>query len=192
MTVLSQNKNFSLDEYFAIEAESLEKLEYYNGKIYPMPGGTTNHNEICANVIIAIGNAIKKLPKKYRLYTSDMKIQIEKENKFVYPDAVVICEEPEYYKDRKDIIVNPILIVEVLSPETEENDRNGKFDSYRHLPTFQEYVLVSQNRIEAATFLREAKDLWRTSDFENIKDTIPLKSIGIEILMEDIFDGIEF
>lgn len=121
-----------------------------------------------------------------------MKIQIEKENRFVYPDAVVICEEPEYYKDRKDIIVNPILIVEVLSPETEENDRNGKFDSYRHLSTFKEYVLVSQNRIEAATFLREEKDLWRTTDFENIKDTIPLKSIGIEIQMEDIFDGIEF
>lgn len=161
-------------------------------KIISRTGGTVTHNEICANAIFAIGSALKKSKKKYRLYTSDMKIQIEKENRFVYPDAVVVCEVPEFYDGRKDIIVNPVLIVEVLSPGTEEYDRNGKFAAYRNVPTFIEYVNVSQRRTEVTTFFREAEDLWRTMDFESIEDTIPLKSIGCKISMQDIYDGIEF
>ncbi len=192
MTVFAQKDYFSKEEYLSISEQSLEKLEYYDGKILPMPGGTATHNEICANAIFAIKTALKKSKKKYRLYTSDMKIQIEKQNRFVYPDAVVVCEVPEFYNGRKDIIVNPVLIVEVLSPGTEEYDRNGKFESYRYLPSFIEYVNISQNRIDISTFFKEEKDLWRTTDYESIDDTIPLKSIGCEISMKDIYDGIEF
>jgi len=192
MTVFAQKDYFSKEEYFCISEQSLEKLEYFDGKIIPSTGGTATHNEICANAIFAIGSALKKSKKKYRLYTSDMKIQIEKQNRFVYPDAVVVCEVPEFYDGRKDIIVNPVLIVEVLSPGTEEYDRNGKFESYRHLPSFIEYVNISQKRIELSTFFKEAEDLWRTTDYESIEDIVTLKSIDCKITLQDIYDGIEF
>ena len=190
MTVFAEKKYFSVDEYLRIQEASLEKLEYYDGKIKPMSGGTFNHNAIAARILVAISNALEKTGGNYFVLGSDMKIQIEKENKFLYPDTLVICGKPAFYKNRKDTITNPILIVEVLSKSTQKKDQTEKFESYKTLSSFQEYVIVSQDTIGVKTFLR--KENWKSTSFNNITDSILLKSIGVEISMEDIFDGIDF
>lgn len=185
-----QKKTYTIEEYLELEERSQEKHEYYNGKIKTMPGGTPTHNQIAAHAIAELRFALKTAQKKFLIYNSDMKIQIPDENVFVYPDAVVICEKPILYKNRKDVIVNPLLIVEVLSKSTEEHDRGTKFDYYRSLPSFQEYVLLSQTKPRASVYHRESVDTWR---IENVKEGfIHLQSIGCQISLEDIYEDIIF
>ncbi|MEM6966120.1 MAG: Uma2 family endonuclease [Bacteroidota bacterium] len=185
MTVFAQKDFYDVEEYLAIQERSLEKLEYYDGKIKPMSGGTFTHAELCANAIFALKLALKNASKKYRLCTSDIKIQIEKHNQFLYPDAVVVDEKPVLYAGRNDIITNPTLIVEVLSKSTKKKDLTDKFESYKTLPSFEEYVVISQEKIEVKTFYK-AND-WQVSLHQNIKDTFPLMALGLNISMEDIY-----
>lgn len=189
MTAASQ-KIYTEEEYLAMEARSQEKHEYYNGKIIKMSGGSPVHNEIAVNITTALKIALKKAPKKYRVYNSDMKIQIPDENLFVYPDAVVVCEKPILYKHYKTVITNPLLIVEVLSKSTEEYDRGVKFDYYRTLPSFQEYVLLSQSKPRASVYHRESVDTWRIINV--VEGAIHLQSIGCDISLEDIYEDIIF
>jgi len=188
MTVEQLPRQYTIEEYLAMEAQAQEKHEYYNGKVVRMSGGTDLHNEIAANIIAVL----KKKKEAYKLYTSDMKIQIEAFQHFVYPDAVVICKRPQFYKDRRDVIINPLLVVEVLSPTTEEYDRGMKFYKYRTLPSFQEYLLLRQDAIAATTFYREAEDLWRTSDIQGMDAHIHLRSIDADISLLDVYDGVNF
>ena len=183
-------KTYTEEEYLAMEERSQEKHEYYNGKINTMPGGTLNHNLIAANIMLAIKLALRQINKKCLVLGSDMKIHITEESLFVYPDAVVICEQPIFYKNRKDVIVNPLLIVEVLSNSTKAYDRGVKFDHYRTLPSFQEYVLLSQDNPRASVYHRESVDTWRII---NIKEGfITLQSIGCQINLDDIYEDIIF
>lgn len=190
MTAAAREKIYTEEDYLVLEASAQEKHEYYDGKIITMPGGTLNHNLIAANVLLAIKLALRQLNKKCLVLGSDMKIRIAEENLFVYPDAVVICDQPVFYKDRKDVITNPLLIVEVLSKSTEEYDRGVKFDYYRTLPSFQEYVLLSQNKPRASVYHRESVDTWRIINV--IEGAIHLQSIGCDILLEDIYEDIIF
>jgi Uma2 family endonuclease len=192
MTIPIAEKTYSFEEYLELEKRSTEKLEFRNGKIVPMSGGTTDHNEIAANIIAAIKFQIKKLEKRYHLYTSDMKIQIKDLDFFVYPDTVVVAEKPLFYKDRKDIITNPLLIVEVLSPSTATYDRGVKFDFYRHIPSFREYMLVQQDRPYVSVFYREEENLWRTTDVGGKGKEVELQSIGCALSLDDIYDNIDF
>lgn len=192
MTIEQLPRQYTIEEYLAMESQAQEKHEYYNGKVVRMSGGTDLHNEIAANIIAALKVVLKKKKEIYKLYTSDMKIQIEAFQHFVYPDAVVICKRPQFYKDRRDVIINPMLIVEVLSPTTEDYDRGMKFYKYRTLPSFQEYLLLRQDAIAATTFYREAEDLWRTNDVNGIDAQVHLRSIDAEISLFDIYDGVDF
>ena len=196
MTVFAERKYFSVDEYLRIQETSLEKLEYYDGKIKPMHGGTFNHNAIAARILVAISNALEKTEENYFVLGSDMKIQIEKENKFLYPDTLVICGKPAFYKNRKDTITNPILIVEVLSKSTQKKDHTEKFESYKTLSSFQEYVLVNQDKAEVQVFFKNKNKNknkeWGQISFTQITQTIPLQSIGCDILVSDVYKSITF
>lgn len=192
MTLQIPTKVFTIEEYLTLEKKSKVKLEYLNGKIKEMPGGTFTHNKIVARVLAALVNAIDEADKPYEVSSSDTKIQIPKYNHFVYPDAVVICEKPQFYKNRKDIIVNPLLVVEVLSPSTEKHDRSAKFLEYRTLPSFKEYVLVSQQEILVNSFYQEEPKLWREIEAEGINSSIHLKSIDCHISLQKIYKNIKF
>jgi Uma2 family endonuclease len=192
MSIATPVELMTVEAYLAFEKEATSKYEYYNGKIIEMPGGTALHNEIAANVITALKIAVRTLKKKYRVYTSDMKIHIESANHFVYPDAVVVAEEPQFFDDRKDIIINPLLIVEILSEGTAAYDRGPKFQKYQTLPSFQEYVLVSQDRQYITTYFREEKDLWRLTNVQDTQTTISLKSLNCTLALADIYESVEF
>ncbi|MBL7814379.1 MAG: Uma2 family endonuclease [Saprospiraceae bacterium] len=189
---IREPKVYTLEEYLRREERSVEKHEFYNGKIIKMPGGTDRHSEIGLNIGAALKWAVRPLPTKFRVYNSDLKIYIEPMNFGVYPDALVVCETPQYWNGRTDLIVNPLLIVEVLSRSTQVYDRFGKFDLYKMLPSFKEYVLIDSKKPSVETRFREEEDLWRIKTETNMSNTVSLRSLGVAIKMEDIYENINF
>ncbi|WP_373552913.1 Uma2 family endonuclease [Haliscomenobacter sp.] len=188
---IAASQIFTIEEYLELEAHSLSKHEYHNGKIVEMSGGTVVHNQLGGKVITQLNNVIDAHDAPFQVYSSDMKIRIESNNRFVYPDAVVVTLNPEFYKKRRDIITNPLLIVEVSSNSSAAFDLGDKFNMYRSLSAFQEYLIVSQEKYHVSRFYRESADLWRTSDYYNLEDMIPLQSMGLEIPMLGIYKGVD-
>ncbi|HMR90300.1 MAG TPA: Uma2 family endonuclease [Saprospiraceae bacterium] len=181
----------SIEKYLDKESLSAEKHEYYNGKIRKIPGSSYNHNKIGANIIIALGQIFEANLLSFEVISSDQKVYIPKLNQVLYPDALVVYQKPEFWNGRKDVLLNPILIVEVLSPTSEKYDRHDKFMSYKNIPTFMEYVMVRQDTREVETWYREETHLWRETTF-NDRGEVKLTSIGISISMDKIYRNIEF
>lgn len=165
-------RRVSLKRYLEMEAGSAEKLEFHNGKIITMAGGTLKHNTLAQRAARLMDNFIDDKGLVYLVSNSDTKIWVN-DQRVVFPDAVVICQQPIYYQDRKDIITNPLLIVEVLSPSTEAYDRTDKFSLYRTLPSFQEYVLIYQDKVKATVFTRQDDTTWIMRDYDGA-DTVPV------------------
>ncbi len=193
MTATIETKQlFTLEEYLRMEEHATEKHTFENGKIKIMPGGTANHNLIATNTTTAFNIAVRQLKEKLLVFNSDMKIWIPYNNKVLYPDALVIAEKPEFYEARKDIITNPLLIVEVISPSSEAGDRGSKFHDYRTISTFREYLLLRQDEAFATLATRQSDDLWRMTDIHGLDQRIQLESIGCSITMADLYFNIEF
>ncbi|HAD11706.1 MAG TPA: Uma2 family endonuclease [Saprospirales bacterium] len=188
MTTLAPTLPLSIEEYLEMESRSRVKHHYNRGQLENMPGGTLKHNMISSNVITAINIALKTMRKPYLVSNSDTKIWIPAIKSFYYPDAVVICEVPEYYGNRKDVIINPLLIVEVASPATENFDRSGKFLDYATIDTFKEYLLLDQDQPYARQSQRVNSDTWQMSTIQGMDQYLELKSIGCLLSMQDVYD----
>lgn len=186
------SKTYSIAEYLAMEENSVEKHEYYNGKIIKMSGAKYTHNLIAANIITALNNILEEKQQEYAVLGSDMKVYIPRVLSFVYPDAVVVCEKPLFYEDRKDILLNPLLVVEVLSPSTEEYDRKGKFFDYKQIPSFKEYLLVEQNIAFVTASYKIADRTWQDTEVDGVAASIHLQSIDCTISLSKIYKGIKF
>ncbi len=188
---ITATKKITIEEYLELEAKSLSKHDYYNGQIFEMAGGTTTHNQLSGKIITQLNIAIDASEKPYLVYSSDMKIWIDKTKSFVYPDAVTVALKPEFYNNRRDIITNPLLIVEVISPSSEYYDRGDKFNQYRTLASFEEYLIIYQDKHQVSRYFRQAPDVWHITDYFQLEDRIPLQSMGIEISMQGIYRGVE-
>ncbi|MEM9888410.1 MAG: Uma2 family endonuclease [Bacteroidota bacterium] len=197
MVMIAAKKRFiapaTLEEYLAFEAKSEGKHEFINGKIVEMPGATGPHCIAAVNIATSIKKALKDKKASYFVMGSDMKIYIEDIDQVRYPDAVVICDELIYHNDSsKMMLLSPLLIGKVLSPSTQEFDRTTKFEQYKHLPSFKEYLLVHQERPLVSTYFREEEDLWRIRSTKGLDQHVPLRSIEVELALEDIYEHIEF
>jgi Uma2 family endonuclease len=176
-------------EYFALEDQAEFKSEYYNGEIIPMAGGSFNHNEIITN----IGQLKSTLRSKgYRLYSSDVKLWIPKYGKGTYLDVMVIKGEPEQYDNRTDTLLNPRLIIEVLSKSTEDYDQGDKFKFYRSIPDLQEYLLISQYEIDIQHYTKAEGGFWIYRTYETLEEMIALTAIDTDISVASIYEGIAF
>ena len=182
----------TLKEYVLWEAKRDEKYEYHNGKIVKMPYARGPHNEITLSITAALKVAIRMLKNKYRVFSGDQKIYLPEIKYGVYPDAVAVCETPEFWDDDTLLLVNPMLVVEVLSRSTQKYDREGKFDLYKTRPSFLEFVLVRQDSCEVETRYREEPGLWRETVVTDPKGSVLLKSLGCSISIADIYENIEF
>ena len=187
-----ETSTYSIDEYFEIESLSKDKLEYRNGKILEMPGAKPKHNLIATWITTYLNLLLMEKEKEYYVLNSDTKIHIPKLNSFVYPDAVVICEEIQLLEGRNDVVINPLLIVEVLSKSTKANDRTGKFFDYRTIPTFQEYILVEQDFAEVTSFYRKEQTLWEEAVATGLDDEIYLKSLDITLELNKVYRQVKF
>ncbi len=185
-------KVYTLWEYLAREERSKDKHEFYNGTIVKMPNAKYNHNLIASNMLHFLRIALQKKDKKYVVLGDGQKIYIEAENVAVYPDALVIFEKPIFYQNREDILLNPLLVVEVLSRKTGLYDRTAKFDLYQSIPSFKEYVLIDPKKISVETRYREAEDLWRITAHNTENQQITLKSLDVVLSMSDIYENVNF
>jgi Uma2 family endonuclease len=158
-------KYITLEAYFKAEEKSLTKNEYHNGIIIPIAGAKLKHNRLAHKAAHLIETFLEEKDLNCIVSNSDTKIRIEDFNKVVYPDAVVICAPPQYYNGREDTIINPLIVVEVLSISTQEFDRTTKFEMYRSLPSFKEYVLVYQDLHRVAVWTKQNDGSWLPKDY---------------------------
>jgi len=187
--IFDRSKKYSLAEYLATEIDSNEKLEYYNGKLHAMAGGTIPHNRICRNILAELHFA---LSEKFEAFGSDQKVFLSKYNFYVYPNAVVVAGTPLQTEKAANAIINPVLIIEVLSPSTAKYDKKDKFIQYQSLNSFTEYALILQEVPEVQTRFREEPDLWRSIEFSGLNSTLVLRSVGLRIDMKRIYKGVKF
>ncbi len=182
--------DYSEEEYLAIEEQADYKSEYCNGEIFAMSGGSYNHNVICLNLGWGIREATSN--KNCTGFIGDMKLNIPVANAFVYPDLMVVCGDVEFFKNRSDVISNPILIIEVLSPSTHIFDRGDKFSWCRSLPSVREYVLISQNEAMIETYFRQDEKTWIHSFAKGLEDKILFRSIRYELALKEVYDKTMF
>jgi len=131
------------EQYLEIERKADYKSEYHSGQVFAMAGASREHNLLVGSIVRRLGNLLDGRPCE--TYPSDMRVLVSATGLYTYPDVSVACGEPEFLDGSLDVLLNPLLIVEVLSPSTESYDRGAKFALYQRLPSLQEYVLVSQN-----------------------------------------------
>ncbi len=180
---------YSLDEYRAIAETSEEKSEYYDGEIITMTGGTATHSRIGRNIVNLLDNNLQDT--NFEAINNDLRIWIPKYRCGVYPDAMVIQGQMQFHNGRKDEILNPLLIVEVLSPSTRKYDRTDKFEMYRSIPSLCEYLLIRQDRAFVERYSKQL-DGWLFSDFDSLENSILLESINVELAMTKIYRGVIF
>jgi Uma2 family endonuclease len=178
-------KPTSIEDYLQQEEQAEYKSEYLDGQIVPMTGGTTNHNQIAVNLATELNFAFKKLD--HRVYLGDVRLWIPERRIFTYPDVMVIQGNPLYFENRRDTILNPTLIIEVLSPSTQNYDREGKFAAYRTIPSFQEYVLISQTQIYGEKFVKTGDKKWLFQEYTPEDRQIVLESVQLSLGFTDIY-----
>ena len=180
---------YSVEEYLRREELSDTKHEYYRGDIFAMAGGSIDHNRIAGNAFIALRERVRGGPCE--VFTSDLRLLVERHTLYTYPDAMVICGEPAFAPGRRDVVTNPTLIVEVLSPSTKMYDRGEKFNFYRTIPTFQEYLLVDQSRVYAEQWQRQANDGWLLSEYDRLEQEIVLASLQVTIQISQLYERVD-
>lgn len=181
---------YSPEEYLTLEEAAEFRSEYYNGQIFPMAGGTPNHNRIAVNIGSALNVALAD--QDYDVFISDMRLWIPRVGLYTYPDVMVVAGELEFAEGRKDTIINPLLIVEVLSDSTKNYDRGEKFEFYRTRPSFQEYILVDQYKVRVEHITRTEDRKWLLSEFEDTDAVISLSSISLKISLSTIYKKVNF
>lgn len=175
-------------EYFERERKSFGRWEYVDGRIRLMAGGTDDHNMIASNISRSLGNAL--VPKGCRVYGPDMKVHTG-DGVNTFPDVSAVCGERQYYLGRKDVILNPALIVEVLSPSTAEYDEGEKFRHYQTRELLQDYLLVEQEEARVRLFSRRGSH-WETREIKGRHGTIHLPSVSVDLALVDVYALIEF
>jgi Uma2 family endonuclease len=187
---LAKPKNlYAPEKYLEMERLSETRHEYAEGEIYAMAGGNRRHNGISANVIRLLGTGL--LERDCTVYGSDMRIKIPAVEKYTYPDIVAVCGEETFEDEIEDTLLNPTLIVEVLSKSTEAYDRGAKFEYYQTIESFQEYILITQEPFRVEQFVRKESNVWTYFEFRKPDDVVKLNSIDCEISLRDIYHKIQ-
>lgn len=176
-------------EYLAKERRADYRSEFYRGEMFAMSGASWEHTLIKDNLAGEVRNQLRDGP--CRVVTSDLRVKVLATGLYTYPDVVIVCDEPQFEDDVFDTLLNPRVIVEVLSDSTEKYDRGEKFAQYRQLPSVQEYVLVAQDRPLVERFVRQADDSWLLTAFDNVSQTLALESVPVRVSLMDIYRGVD-
>ncbi|RKZ46115.1 MAG: Uma2 family endonuclease [Candidatus Parabeggiatoa sp. nov. 3] len=188
--VQAQQQHYSPEDYLDLEEAAEYKSEYHDGEIFIMAGGTINHNQISLNLCTAMRSVVKK--QGFRVFMADVRLWIPYVRSYLYPDVMVIGSPPAYFQNRKDTVTNPQMIIEVLSKSTQDYDRGEKFKYYRTLPSFSEYVLVSQSDVYVEQFSKTPDNHWLWRTYEADEETLELKSFPFEMSLKDIYEQVDF
>jgi len=197
---LAHSQTFhTIEEYLALERDSEDRYEYLDGEIYAMAGESPQHSDICTNIGGQLYNQLRDKP--CRVWSKDVKVRsgpkpktrYDRKGLYSYPDLVVVCGEPQFHDEYRDVLTNPTVIIEVLSPSTEAFDRGEKWSRYQTwLPSLTQYVLVSQSKPQLEHFLRQPDGQWLYSSVKEIEGVLRLASIECTLRLEEVYDRIVF
>ena len=178
------------EEYLAAERLSETRSEYLDGGVCPMTGGSLNHNQITINLVLELGSQLRTRP--CRVLGMDLKVRMPDSRKFFYPDVTVVCGTPQFHDDRRDIILNPDLIIEVMSPSTEAFDRGAKFRAYQTIESLKEYVLVSQDAPAVERYVRNGDGSWQYKSVAGLESSLTLPSVECTLNLGAVYDKVDF
>ncbi len=187
---VTEKQYYSPEEYLALEEAADYKSEYIDGEIIPLTGKSTNHNQIAGNFSAGLNFAFKT--QDYEVFMSDVRLWIPKGRIYTYPNVMIVAGEPEYFNDRTDTITNPKVIIEVLSDSTKGYDREGKFEFYRTIPSFEEYLLIDQTKIYIEQYSKTANKRWSFREYDVEDQAIALTSVQFEISFGDVYNKVKF
>jgi Uma2 family endonuclease len=184
------HKRLTEAEYLDLERSLEARNEFFDGEVFAMSGGTPLHSQIATNLARELGNKLKG--RDCIPYNSDLRLKVEATGLFTYPDLSVVCGPLQFAPGTDDTVVNPRLIIEVLSDSTEAYDRGKKFENYRHMPSLREYLLVSQKEPRIEQFVRQPNGQWLLRDAAGLDATMALPSLEIDLFLAEVFAGVEF
>ncbi len=187
---LQPQHRYPPEEYLALERKAEYKSEYLAGEIFAMSGASERHNLIALNVAAALHAQFRGRPCK--AYMSDMRVKVSPTGLYTYPDVVALCGDPQFDDEQKDTLLNPTVIIEVLSSSTEAYDRGGKFGHYRKLASLAEYVLISQEEPHIEHYVRRPDNQWLLSEVSDLQGSIQLPSINCTLTLAEVYEKVEF
>ena len=189
MSTLAAQTYLTPAEYIDVERKAVTKSEYLSGQIVAMSGASNAHNIITMNTANQLYNQL--FDRDCLVYASDMRVRVHAPVSYFYPDIIVVCGEPRFEDDVFDTLLNPTVVVEVLSPSTAAYDRREKFTRYQQIASLKEYVVISQNRVHLEHHLREENQR-RTTEFQKLEDVVPVTSIECELLLGHVYRRVTF
>ncbi|HEY9795672.1 MAG TPA: Uma2 family endonuclease [Leptolyngbyaceae cyanobacterium] len=190
MQLQTQKQSYTPEEYLELEEAADYKSEYRNGEIVPMTGGTTNHNKIAGNFYANLKFALRG--QDYDIYIGDVRLWIPRYRQYTYPDVMVIQGEPIYTGMATTTVMNPLLIVEVLSKSTKNYDLGDKFIYYRSIPEFKEYILIDQTKYHVMQYTKTLEGRWLLTEYESEETILELSSIEFQINLKEIYEKVNF
>ncbi len=188
MSAIPAQTVYTAEEYLGMERNSLEgKCEFVNGQIFAMVGATREHNLVGVNITRELSNQLKGRPCE--AYANDMRVKAAEAKSYQYPDIAVVCGKPEFEDGHLDTLLNPVLLVEILSSSTEAYDRGDKFAGYRKIPSLREYLLVSQDKPLIERYLKQDQ-AWVLTETEGLDGVVKLEGIGCMLAMREVYDRV--
>ena len=184
------SRSMTETEYLEFERASESKHEFLGGDVFDITSASRTHNLISGNVFASLHRQLRGKPCE--IYYADMRVKVSATGLYTYPDISIVCGEAQFGDEHLDTLLNPTLLVEVLSPFTESYDRGRKFQHYRELPSLQEYVLIAQDNPRIERYLREADGKWQLADAAGLHATLELTSIGCKLSLADVYEQVAF
>lgn len=186
-----ENLKYTLEEYLELDHESEEKIEFWDGHIFTLAGASVSHNQIQVNAILSLGNKLRE--KGCRVFPSDMRLKVPAYSPYRYADLSALCGNPVIEKlVNQEMLVNPSLIVEILSDSTAEFDRGYKFTYYKSIESFTEYILIAQDRPHVTQFVKQSDNSWLHHEFNSIDERFHLASLDCELQLSELYQDVEF
>jgi Uma2 family endonuclease len=185
-----QKAGITAAEYLSMERAASEKHEFAFGEIYAMGGASARHVEIVSNIVRELGNLLRQRP--CRVYSTDLRLCVDANHRYTYPDVVVVCGQPQFLDRELDTLLNPDLIVEVLSESTRNYDRGDKFQQYRGIPSFREYLLVDQAKAHVERYAKQNDGTWSLWETDSLTEVVQLESIKVTLPLSEIYFKIDF
>lgn len=187
---VTQNLYYSPEEYLAREEAAEYKSEYIDGEIIPLGGKSTNHNQIAGNFSAALNFAFKT--QDYEVFMSDVRLWIPVRRIYTYPNVMIVAGKLEYFNNRTDTITNPKVIIEVSSDSTQGYDKQEKFEFYRRIPSFEEYLLIDQTKVYIEQYSKTANKRWSFREYDVEDEALALASVQFEIYLGDVYNKAKF
>ncbi len=182
---------YTPEDYLTFEREAETRHEFVDGEIYQMAGESLSHSRVCMNLAREVGNKLQNT--QCEPLSPNMKVRTSSASLFAYPDLTIVCGEPQFHDTKKDVLINPQVIFEVLSPSTENYDRTTKFQKYRMgNENLTDYILISQDKSFVEHFNKQADNNWVYQSYSEISDILRIKTIDCELSVREIYDRVEF